>query len=85
VHGDIDTAIQQSLIDLLCEETLSTDVRERLVQNLVARGLDDLDLERALLIQLRKVALLVVEDGQVRHTHTHIWMVQCKNIEEEKH
>jgi hypothetical protein len=52
VHGDVNAPLQQRVVDLLCEQALAADVRQRLVQDLVARGLDDADLQRALLAQL---------------------------------
>ena len=40
VHGDIDAAIQQRLVDFLGEQTLSSDVRQWHIQNFVACRLD---------------------------------------------
>jgi hypothetical protein len=62
VHGDVDAAVQQRVVDLLGEQALAADVGERLVEDLVARGLDDHDLEGALLGQLRKVGLRTCND-----------------------
>eukprot|EP00882_Tetradesmus_deserticola_P021095 GHRQ01022825.1.p1 GENE.GHRQ01022825.1~~GHRQ01022825.1.p1 ORF type:complete len:128 (+),score=12.41 GHRQ01022825.1:261-644(+) len=59
VHCNVDAAIQQRLVNLLCEQALATNVGQRLVQHLVACGLDDHNLQRALLSQLSKVALHV--------------------------
>ena len=44
VHCNVDAALQQSIIDLLGEQSLAADVCQRLVQDLVTRGLDDADL-----------------------------------------
>ena len=52
VHGNVDAAVQQGVINLLGEQALAANVGQRLVQDLVARGLDDDDLQRALLVQL---------------------------------
>ena len=49
VHGDVDAAVEQRVVDLLGEEPLAADVREGLSQDLVSRGLDDADLEGAVL------------------------------------
>jgi len=54
VHGNVDAAVQQGIVNLLGEQALATNVGQRLVQDLVARGLDDDDLQRALLVQLRE-------------------------------
>ena len=62
MHGDVDAAVQQGLIDLLREEALAADVRQRLVQDLVAGRFDDADLQRALLRQLR---VLLLRSGQI--------------------
>lgn len=53
VHGDVDAAVQESLVDLLGEETLAADVSQGLPKDLVSRGLDDHDIQRAILLQLR--------------------------------
>lgn len=39
VHSNIDTAVQQRVVNLLGEKTLATDVGQGLVQHLVASGL----------------------------------------------
>jgi len=39
VHADVDAAVEESLVELAGEETLAADVREGLVENLVAGGL----------------------------------------------
>mmetsp|Transcript_84 Transcript_84/g.278 ORF Transcript_84/g.278 Transcript_84/m.278 type:complete len:419 (+) Transcript_84:28-1284(+) len=57
VHRDVDPTVQQGLVHLLGEEALAANVRERLRQDLVAGGLDDLDLDGAVLRELG-VALL---------------------------
>ena len=57
VHGNIDAAVEQRLVNLFREQALAADVGQRLVQDLVAGGLDDADLQRAVLGQLR-VSLL---------------------------
>jgi hypothetical protein len=49
VHGDVDAAVEQRVVDLLGEQPLPADVRQGLPQDLVARGLDDADLEGAVL------------------------------------
>lgn len=53
VDGDVDAAVQQRLVDLFGEQPLAANVRQRLVQDLVAGGLDDADLQGAVLRQLR--------------------------------
>src|SRR5439155_26358604 len=40
VPSQVDAAIEQRLINLLGEESLATDLRQRRVQNLVASGFD---------------------------------------------
>jgi hypothetical protein len=39
VHGDVDTTVQQRDVQLAREQTFAADVRQGLVQNLVAGGL----------------------------------------------
>jgi hypothetical protein len=58
VHRDVDAAVQQGVVDLLCEQPLAADVGQRLVEDLVAGGLDDDNLKGTLLGQLSKVGLL---------------------------
>eukprot|EP00958_Prasinococcus_capsulatus_P015766 scaffold1690_cov366-Prasinococcus_capsulatus_cf.AAC.2 len=53
VHGDVDAAVQEGLVDLLGEEALAANVRQGLAEHLVAGGLDHHDLQRALLRQVR--------------------------------
>jgi len=43
VHRQIDAPIEQRLFNLLREESLGTDLRQRHVHNLVAGSLDDLN------------------------------------------
>mmetsp|Transcript_33342 Transcript_33342/g.79061 ORF Transcript_33342/g.79061 Transcript_33342/m.79061 type:complete len:232 (+) Transcript_33342:333-1028(+) len=57
VHGDVDPAVEQGIVNLLGEEPLASNVRERLVKNLVPCRLDNFDLERTILIELREVFL----------------------------
>ena len=57
VDSNVDAAIKESIVNLLGEQALASDVGQRLVQDLVAGGLDDLDLKSALLGQLREVLL----------------------------
>lgn len=52
VHGDVDAAVQQRVVNLLGEQALAANVGQRLVQDLVAGGLDDDDLQGALLVEL---------------------------------
>ena len=59
MHGNVNLAAQQSIIDLLGEQTLATNIGQGLVENLVAGGLDDDNLDSALLSQLREVLLRV--------------------------
>jgi hypothetical protein len=70
VHGDVDAAVEQRLINLLGEQALAANVCQRLPQHLVPRGLDDHNLQRALLLQLREVVLQARERAVagVRHT-----------------
>lgn len=60
MHGDVYPAPQQGVVNLLGEEALAADVSERLVQDLVARGLDDDDVDGALVLQLREGLLEAV-------------------------
>ena len=62
-HG---LAVQQRLVDLLGEETLAADVGERLAEHLVARRLDNDNLERALLGELREARLVVLRAACAR-------------------
>jgi hypothetical protein len=57
VHGDVDAAVEQRVVDLLGEQPLPADVRQGLPQDLVARGLDDADLEGAVLGEVREGGL----------------------------
>jgi hypothetical protein len=57
VHCNVDAAVQESLIDLLCEQALASNVCQGLAQDLVTCGLDDDDLQGTLLSQLREVCL----------------------------
>jgi hypothetical protein len=57
VHGNVDAAIQQGVIDLLGEQTLATDVSQGNVQNLVTGSLDDDNLQSTLLSQLGEASL----------------------------
>lgn len=52
VHRNVDASVQQGVVNLLCEQALAANVGQRLVQDLVARGLDDDDLKGAILVQL---------------------------------
>lgn len=52
MHCNVNAAIKQGIINFLGEETFSTDVGERLVEDLVTSGLDDDDLEGAFLVQV---------------------------------
>ena len=47
MHGEVDVAGQQRLLDLLGEQALAADLGERPVLDAVAGGLDDAHLERA--------------------------------------
>ena len=60
VHRDVDAAVQQCIVDLLREEALAADIRQRLVQDLVAGRLDDADLEGAFQSQLRVLRLRAI-------------------------
>jgi hypothetical protein len=57
MHRDVDAAVEQRVVNLLGEQALAADVGERLVEDLVAGGLDDHDLQGALLGKLREVGL----------------------------
>jgi hypothetical protein len=57
MHGDINASVEQGIVNLLGEQALASNVGQRRVEHLVARGLDDVDLDRALLVQLREVLL----------------------------
>lgn len=60
LHGvdcDINTAVEQSLVDLLGEKALAADVCEGLVENLIARRLDNDNLECTLLLELGEASL----------------------------
>lgn len=52
MHSNIDAAVQQGIINLLGEQALAANVGQWLVQDLVAGGLDDDDLQGALLVEL---------------------------------
>ena len=54
VHSYVNAALQQRVVNLLCEQALAANVCQGLVQNLVAGRFDYAYLERALLVQLRK-------------------------------
>jgi len=54
VDGNVNTAIKESLVDFLREESLAPNIGKSLAENLVARRLDDADLEGALLRKLRE-------------------------------
>ena len=45
VHGEVDPAVQQRLVDLLGEQPLAADLRQRPVLHRVAGGADDVLLE----------------------------------------
>ena len=45
MHRQIDAPFRQRVLDLLGEHALGSDLRERDVENLVARGLDNLQLD----------------------------------------
>lgn len=66
VHGNVDAAVQQSIVDLLGEQTLATNVSQRLVQDLVASRLDDANLQGAILTQLGEVLLQFEPQQQLR-------------------
>ena len=57
MHGNVDAAVQQGVVNLLGEEALAADVGQGLVQNLVASGLDDDDVQGALLGKLGESGL----------------------------
>ena len=48
MHGEIDRARQQGLLDLLGKQALAALLRERAVDDLVAGGLDDRELDSIL-------------------------------------
>jgi len=54
VDAEVDIAVQEAHIELLGEETLSTQILQRLVEDHVTSGLDDLDLDRVVRHQLRE-------------------------------
>jgi hypothetical protein len=57
VHGDVDPAVEQGIVDLLGEQALAADIGQGHVEDLVAGGLDDDDLQGALLSQLGEARL----------------------------
>lgn len=59
VDGDVDAAVEQRVVDLLREKPLATDVGQGLAEDLVSRGLDDADLEGALLGEVRERGLQI--------------------------
>ncbi len=54
MHSYVNAALQQRVVNLLCEQALAANVCQGLVQNLVAGRFDNAYLERALLMQLRE-------------------------------
>ena len=58
VDRDVDAAVEQRVVDLLGEEALAADVGEGLAEDLVARGLDDADLEGAVLREVGEGGLV---------------------------
>ena len=59
MHREIDAAFSERVFDLLGEHALGADLRESNVENLVARGLDDLQLDF---------------DGRARAASAEIWL-----------
>ena len=57
MHSDVNATIEQSVVDFLGEQTLATDVREGLVENLVTRRLDNDNLQCTFLAELRETSL----------------------------
>jgi hypothetical protein len=47
MHGEVEAAVQQAVLDLLGEQALAADLGQRPVLHLVAGGADDDDLDRA--------------------------------------
>ena len=48
MHGEIDAAVEQRLLDLLGEQALAADLGQRAVLDRVAGGADDDELDRVL-------------------------------------
>ena len=57
VHSYVYTALQQRIIYLFGEQAFAANIRQRLVENLVAGCFDDTDLQGAFLLQLWKGCL----------------------------
>ena len=66
VDSNVNAPVKESIIDLLGEEALAANVGERLVQDLVAGRLDNLDLKSTLLSKLREVGLFSTARNSLR-------------------
>lgn len=59
VDSNVDLARQQGVVNLLGEQTLATNIGQGLVEDLVARRLDNDNLQGTLLSQLGEVLLQI--------------------------
>lgn len=57
MHSNVNASVQQSFINLLGEQTLASNICQRLPQDLVTSGLDDDDFQGTLLSELWEVGL----------------------------